>query len=133
MNIRIIYMIIRSIKLVHKVNVFACKIIISSRLWRVGYRQVVLGRRKHFGCPKTQLANFINLIDFLSFTSCIYLILHPIRYKIYTKTMELYPIRCKMKNFHFFAVNCKYKRHLGRENKRFYFALRSVCTIFAPR
>ena len=41
-----------------------CKIIISARLWRVGYRQVVLGCRKHFGCPKTQLANFVNFVDF---------------------------------------------------------------------
>lgn len=32
---------------------------IYTRLWRVGYRQVVLGCRKHFGCPKTQLAMFL--------------------------------------------------------------------------
>ena len=37
---------------------------ISTRLWRVGYRQVVLGCWKHFGCPKTQLANFVNFVDF---------------------------------------------------------------------
>ena len=42
------------------------KIIIFARLWRVGYRQVVLGCRKHFGCPKTQLANFVNFVDFSS-------------------------------------------------------------------
>jgi len=34
------------------------KIINSARLWRVGYREVVLGRRKYFGHPKTQLAMF---------------------------------------------------------------------------
>ena len=39
---------------------------IYTRLWRVGYRQVVLGCRKHFGCPKTQLANFVNFVDFSS-------------------------------------------------------------------
>ena len=69
-------MIIRSIKLVHKVNVFACKIIISSRLWRVGYRQVVLGRRKHFGCPKTQLAIRLTSLIFLPFVLCICQHLH---------------------------------------------------------
>ena len=39
---------------------------IYTRLWRGGYRQVVLGRRKHFGCPKTQLAIRLTLLIFLS-------------------------------------------------------------------
>ena len=66
MNIRIVYMIVRSIKLVLKRMYWQCKSTISARLWRVGYRQVVLGRRKLFGCPKTQLANFVNFVDFSS-------------------------------------------------------------------
>ena len=41
-----------------------CKSIIFNRLWRVGCRLVVLGRRIHFGRPKTQLANFVNFVDF---------------------------------------------------------------------
>ena len=43
-----------------------CKSTIFSRLWRVGCRWVVLGCRKHFGCPQTQLANFVNFVDFSS-------------------------------------------------------------------
>ena len=64
MKIRIAYMIIRNIELVQKRKYLQYKNIKSSRLWRVGCRLVVLGRRKHFGRPKTQLANFVNFVDF---------------------------------------------------------------------
>ena len=63
---------------------------------------------------------------------CVNARIMPDRVQFAYETTKLYPIRCKMKKNIIFAVNRAYRQHLGIKNKRFYFALRSVCTTFAP-